>query len=167
MHDVLGLDKKMTALIIPNAVQVSTRDAKYTFASFMARDTTFDVIYNVWRLARPPGSVDPSAENLTTDGVEMSEERVGLAAGAAPGAVARKATQCACGQRGEHYTSSTPMDVVLPGTPEKIYNLMFASGFIKEFMRDNQKLTGASHAPISEIREVLTWHIAPHRHSDF
>ncbi|CCO30108.1 GRAM domain-containing protein YSP2 AltName: Full=Yeast suicide protein 2 [Rhizoctonia solani AG-1 IB] len=32
------------------------------------------------------------------------------------------------------------MDIVLPGTPEKIYNLMFASGFLKDFMAGEQKL---------------------------
>ena len=32
------------------------------------------------------------------------------------------------------------MDKVLPGTPERIYNLMFASGFIKDFLAGNQKL---------------------------
>ncbi|KAG8719066.1 hypothetical protein FRC09_011652 [Ceratobasidium sp. 395] len=29
----------------------------------------------------------------------------------------------------------------MPGTPEKIYNLMFASGFVKDFMAGEQKLT--------------------------
>lgn len=53
----------------------------------------------------------------------------------------RKATQCTCGKEGKHY-SETALEVVIPGTPEKIHNLIFASGFIKDFMVGNQKLLG-------------------------
>lgn len=150
MHDVISLEKKMTAIIIPNAILVSTRTAKYTFASFMARDTTFDVIFNVWRLARPQGaSAAQSTEDVSNvavgnDAPNVSEGRVGMAAGSAPKTKVKKVTQCACGKNGEHYTAAVPMDIVVPGTPEQIYNLMFASGFIKDFMRDNQKLMGKS-----------------------
>lgn len=35
------------------------------------------------------------------------------------------------------------LDTVFPGKPEKIYNLMFTSGFMKNFWAENQKLTGA------------------------
>ena len=35
------------------------------------------------------------------------------------------------------------MDTVVPGTPERIHNLMFASGFMKDFMSGEQKLTGS------------------------
>jgi hypothetical protein len=35
------------------------------------------------------------------------------------------------------------MDTTFPGAPEKIYNLMFTSGFMKDFWAENQKLTGA------------------------
>jgi len=53
----------------------------------------------------------------------------------------RKATQCTCGKESKHY-SETALEVVIPGTPEKIHNLIFASGFIKDFMVGNQKLLG-------------------------
>jgi hypothetical protein len=46
-----------------------------------------------------------------------------------------------CGREGQHY-SELAIDTVMPGTPERIYNLMFASGFLKDFMRENQKLEG-------------------------
>jgi len=58
----------------------------------------------------------------------------------------RKATQCACGKEGKHY-SELAMDTVIPGEPDKIYNLMFASGFIKDFMRNDEKLMGESGLP--------------------
>lgn len=34
------------------------------------------------------------------------------------------------------------MDTVFPSAPEKIYNLMFTSGFMEEFWTENQKLRG-------------------------
>lgn len=158
MYDVLGLEKRMTAFVIPNAIQITTRNAKYTFTSFLSRDTTYDVLYNVWRLARPENeSMIGSTSQLSVVGAAeqaVSENGTPTPGGAAaavangktpangaakPAAIANKITQCACGKAGQHF-SEVAMDVVIPGTPEKIYNLMFTSGFIKDFMRDNQRL---------------------------
>ena len=96
----------MTATVIPNAIQIITRTVKYVFAPFIARDTVYDVIFNIWRLPRP-----------------------------------EKVTTCACRREGKHY-SELVIDTAISGTPERIYNLMFASGFLKDFMRENQKLEG-------------------------
>ena len=142
MYDVVALDKRMTAFVIPNAILVTTRNAKYTFTSFLSRDTTFDVIYNVWRLARPE---DSASQIVSTRGsLDQSNESGEVAPGVVngkPKAKANKVTHCACGKGGQHYTD-TAMETVFPGTPEKIYNLMFTSGFIKDFMREGQKLIG-------------------------
>jgi hypothetical protein len=55
-----------------------------------------------------------------------------------------RVTQCACRMDGLHYIEPI-IDTVLPDTPERIYNLMFASSeFLKDFMRLNQKLDGKS-----------------------
>ena len=147
IYEITTLEKKMTAFVIPNAIQISTRQAKYTFASFLSRDTTFDVIYNIWRLARPEDgmSIDSRGRN-SVDGPDTAKSTgttlvgSGIANG---GAVAplKKATTCACGKEGKHYTE-TAMDTVIPGTPDRIHNLMFASGFMKDFMSGNQKLLG-------------------------
>lgn len=166
IYEITSLEKKMTALFIPNAIQITTRQAKYTFASFLSRDTTFDVIYNIWRLARPEdggsgpssgrASVEglPNTSSITGSAVTMANSAVSVApAVVATGPPARKATQCTCGKEGKHY-SETAMEMAIPGTPEKIHNLIFASGFIKEFMAVNQKLLGAfvilSHSVLTE-----------------
>jgi hypothetical protein len=144
----------MTAFVIPNAIQTSTRQAKYTFASFLSRDTTFDVIYNIWRFARPEdangvgsrnrSSVDvPNSDTTGTPGASVAANGIGVVPGVNGGVVAplKKATLCACGKDGTHYPEKA-MDVVMPGTPDRIHNLMFASGFMKDFMVGNQKLLG-------------------------
>ena len=132
----------MTAYVIPNAIGITDQGTKYTFASFLARDTAYDVMYSVWRNGGPLRSASPGSEG--TPGVEG-----GIAApmqaggGGAGGTNVRKATQCACSKAGAHYPN-TAMDVVVPGTPEQIYNLMFASGFIKDFLAKDQRLMGMS-----------------------
>ena len=146
MYDVTALEKRMTAFVIPNAIQVTTQNAKYTFTSFLSRDTTFDVMYNVWRLARPEDSSIGSNIASGRGSLEMSMDEPEangsvMVNGKTKPARVNKVTQCACGKAGQHY-SEVAMDNILPGTPEKIYNLIFSSGFIKDFMRNDQKLTG-------------------------
>jgi hypothetical protein len=118
----------------------------YVFASFIARDATFDVFINVWRQAH---SRTPSIDG--GDDQEVSESPVQLTAGSTqPGtgktdsskpAIKRGPTKCTCGEKGEHYAEKA-MEAVFPSSPESIYNLMFPSQFMRSFMSDNQKLTG-------------------------
>jgi len=134
----------MTAFVIPNAIQITTRKTKYTFASFLCRDSTFEIITNIWRPARPEYSVVEGPQSRTnsrdiTSTSGISEPAV--SATTAPIASANKVTHCSCSKNGGHL-SEVALETVLPGTPDKIYNLMFASGFIKDFMRVDQKLTG-------------------------
>ena len=137
----------MTAFVIPNAIQMTTRTTKYTFASFLARDTAYDVIFNIWRLARPEDglSEDEVSGRPALDAPHVLRTASPTESGAISiGSVApltHKVTICACGRDGKHY-SEVAMDTVIPGTPDRIYNLMFASGFLKDFMRENQKLEG-------------------------
>ena len=137
----------MTALFIPNAIQVTTRTAKYTFASFLSRDTTYDVIHNVWRLARPDAeslrSGEASARVSLDDGGLLREGGTSTAGTSLMSPIPGKITQCQCDKSGGHYPN-TCMQAVFPGSPEKIYTLMFASGFIKNFMVREQNLQGMS-----------------------
>jgi hypothetical protein len=93
---------------------------------------------NIWRLCNP-NAVMSSASG------ERTRSRAPSDAGAvdAPGAGGKghAKTECACGKEGKHFTE-TALSTTFPSTPEKVYNLMFNSGFLKEFMSDNQKLKG-------------------------
>ncbi|KAG8920318.1 hypothetical protein FRC01_000826 [Tulasnella sp. 417] len=153
--NVTGLEKRMTAFVIPNAIQVNTIDQKYTFASFLSRDTTFDVMQNIWRLAHPDGPPASDAAPVNADfegaatvlangnGVVVQsptqestpQGRKSLSANGP----AHKPTQCDCGKNKTHYSEQV-WEAVFPGTPEKIYNLIFASGFMKDFLAKDQKL---------------------------
>ncbi|KAF9225242.1 GRAM-domain-containing protein [Gyrodon lividus] len=159
IYEITALEKKMTAFVIPNAIQITTRQAKYTFASFLSRDTTYDVITNIWRLARPEDSLElPNSHNTSsrdmTSTVSISDES---GKEPAPGAGLNKVTQCSCSKNDGHL-NEVALETVLPGTPDKIYNLMFASGFIKDFMKVDQKLIDvqiSDWAPISPGSKLL------------
>jgi len=62
--DIVKITKEKTALVIPNAIQVYTRDEKYYFTSFAARDKTFLVLDRVRKCC--------SADDQVTDGKSMS-----------------------------------------------------------------------------------------------
>jgi hypothetical protein len=143
IYEITGLEKKMTAFVIPNAIQITTRQAKYTFASFLTRDTAHDVIVNIWRLARPEDSLG-LADSRNASTRDMASIVTSISEGSGkegPVPRANKVTHCACSKDGSHL-SELALETVLPGTPDKIYNLMFASGFIKDFMKVDQKLAG-------------------------
>jgi len=137
----------MTAFVIPNAIQITTRQAKYTFASFLSRDTTYDVIANIWRSVRPddifPDSRTGSSGNIVSPASTSDVSGPVVVNGGKEAALQHhinKVTHCACSHEG-HF-NEIALETVLPGTPDKIYNLMFTSGFIKDFMRVDQKLMG-------------------------
>ncbi|TFY58999.1 hypothetical protein EVJ58_g6057 [Rhodofomes roseus] len=158
MYDVIALDKRMTAFVIPNAILVTTTQQKYTFTSFLSRDTTHDVIYNVWRLARPgESSARPSPRGSLDIPDGASEVGAGSPQPSSMAGLKPKVTMCECGRKGEHY-SELAMESILPGTPEKIYNLMFTSGFIKDFMIHDQKLIDlqiSDWIPVAEGSQLL------------
>ncbi|CAO1623550.1 unnamed protein product [Parajaminaea phylloscopi] len=60
--DIVSIEKRMTALIIPNAIQIATLHAKHTFSSLLSRDTTFDLMANIWKLSHPDVPVTGDAD---------------------------------------------------------------------------------------------------------
>ncbi|WOO84709.1 uncharacterized protein LOC62_06G008226 [Vanrija pseudolonga] len=131
--DVKTIEKKMTALVIPNAIGVVTSKEKYTFASLISRDSTFDVLMNIWRIAHPDDVMAPSVANGASRPPSITDCE-------APQAIAtHRSTECACGKAGTHY-AEVALDAVFPSSPEKVYNLIFNSGWFRTFLYENQKL---------------------------
>ena len=64
----------------------------------------------------------------------------GKKAAAAP--VAHAPTQCNCEKGGKPHLATTVMDSTFPGSPEKLYNLIFTSGFMRDFLSNDMQLTG-------------------------
>ncbi|KAI9496423.1 hypothetical protein BDB00DRAFT_808837 [Zychaea mexicana] len=74
--DIVDIEKRTTALFIPNAIQVSTLHAKHFFASFLSRDQAYDLIVDVWRMSRPSAkqNIIDDDENKHVDENDDDEE---------------------------------------------------------------------------------------------
>ncbi|KAI5361989.1 putative membrane-anchored lipid-binding protein Ysp2/Lam4 [Septoria linicola] len=51
--EVISIEKKSTAMIFPNALIISTLQARNTFASFVARDSTYELLIGIWKISHP------------------------------------------------------------------------------------------------------------------
>lgn len=48
-NEIVHLERKSTAGLFPNGMVVQTLHSRHTFASFISRDTVFELIMNLWR----------------------------------------------------------------------------------------------------------------------
>ncbi|PHZ08170.1 GRAM-domain-containing protein [Rhizopus microsporus ATCC 52813] len=52
------IEKRSTAIFIPNAILISTADAKYFFGSFLSRDHAYDQMMELWKQSRQSTTED-------------------------------------------------------------------------------------------------------------
>ncbi|RSH81505.1 hypothetical protein EHS25_006862 [Saitozyma podzolica] len=155
--DVRLIEKKMTALVIPNAIGVVTGKEKYTFASFISRDTTYDVLVNIWRLCNPNAVMSTASLVNHSRPASIVEEAKADKEEQPSNGKGHARTQCTCGKENKHYTEIA-LDTTFPSTPEKVYNLMFNSGWFKTFLTDDQKLKDLESSdwrPVTEGSNLL------------
>lgn len=63
--EVVAVEKKSTAVIFPNAIVISTLHARNTFASFVARDSTYELLIGIWKISHP--NLKSSINGVTID----------------------------------------------------------------------------------------------------
>jgi len=51
--ELTSVEKRNTAVIFPNAISISTLHARNTFASFVARDSTYELLIGIWKISHP------------------------------------------------------------------------------------------------------------------
>lgn len=51
--EIVSVEKRNTALLFKNGLEISTLHAKNVFASFTSRDATYDLIVGIWKLGHP------------------------------------------------------------------------------------------------------------------
>ncbi|KAF2852680.1 hypothetical protein T440DRAFT_526311 [Plenodomus tracheiphilus IPT5] len=64
--EVVSVEKKSTAVVFPNAIVIQTLHARNVFASFLARDTTYDLIIGIWKISHP--NLKSSLNGVILDG---------------------------------------------------------------------------------------------------
>ncbi|KAF2100954.1 hypothetical protein NA57DRAFT_74551 [Rhizodiscina lignyota] len=63
--EIVSVEKKSTAVIFPNAIVVQTLHARNVFASLVSRDTTYDLLINIWKISHP--NLKSSLNGVTLD----------------------------------------------------------------------------------------------------
>lgn len=63
--EVVSVEKKSTAVIFPNAIVIQTLHARNTFASFVARDSTYELLIGIWKINHP--NLRSSLNGVTLD----------------------------------------------------------------------------------------------------
>ncbi|KAI7878643.1 GRAM-domain-containing protein [Lichtheimia hyalospora FSU 10163] len=64
--DIIDIEKRTTAIFIPNAIQISTHQTKYFFGSFLSRDQAFDQLKALWQEVRKRSQSTDSGDSTTT-----------------------------------------------------------------------------------------------------
>ncbi|KAF2477368.1 uncharacterized protein BDR25DRAFT_299343 [Lindgomyces ingoldianus] len=64
--EVVSVEKKSTAVVFPNAIVIQTLHARNVFASFLSRDSTYDLIIGIWKISHP--NLKSSLNGVALDG---------------------------------------------------------------------------------------------------
>ncbi|KAL4925405.1 GRAM and VASt domain-containing protein [Aspergillus undulatus] len=51
--EVVAIEKESTAMVFPNAIAIQTLHARHTFRSLLSRESTYDLMVNIWKINHP------------------------------------------------------------------------------------------------------------------
>ncbi|KAK3324316.1 hypothetical protein B0T19DRAFT_428344 [Cercophora scortea] len=72
--EIVSVEKRSTALVFKNGLEISTLHAKHVFASFTSRDTTYDLIVKIWKLGHPQLQSSLNGVRLEETGGDRTEK---------------------------------------------------------------------------------------------
>ncbi|KAH8884802.1 hypothetical protein GQ53DRAFT_697108 [Thozetella sp. PMI_491] len=72
--EIVSVEKRSTALVFKNGLEISTLHAKHIFASFASRDTTYDLIVKIWKLGHPHLKSSLNGVRLDETGGDRTEK---------------------------------------------------------------------------------------------
>ncbi|KAK6958006.1 hypothetical protein Daesc_000799 [Daldinia eschscholtzii] len=72
--EIVSVEKRSTALVFRNGLMISTLHAKHIFASFTSRDSTYDLIVNIWKLGHPTLQSSLNGVSLEGTGGDKTEK---------------------------------------------------------------------------------------------
>ncbi|CAI7626463.1 unnamed protein product [Penicillium glandicola] len=74
--EVVAIEKESTAMVFPNAIAIQTLHARHTFRSLLSRESTYDLMVNIWKINHP--SIKSSVNGTrVTHGTGDKTEKVG------------------------------------------------------------------------------------------
>ncbi|KAL0079461.1 GRAM domain-containing protein [Phycomyces blakesleeanus] len=145
--DITKVEKRMTAMIIPNAIHIYTANGKHVFASFLSRDLAYDQIFQLWQTHKHGQMLQPyifdfvakdgdsSSDNNDPESTDSSsfDQPFNLSD-------ARQLfPQCPCCEQNEHYDNLL-LQESLPGTVDNAFKLLFDSDFVEQYLSKVERL---------------------------
>lgn len=73
--EVVAIEKENTAVVFPNAIAIKTLHARHTFRSLLSRESTYDLMVNIWKINHP--SLKSSVNGTRVAGTGDKTEKVG------------------------------------------------------------------------------------------
>lgn len=74
--EIVAIEKENTAMVFPNAIAIQTLHARHTLRSLLSRESTYDLMVNIWKINHP--SLKSSVNGTrVTDGTGDKTEKVG------------------------------------------------------------------------------------------
>lgn len=74
--EVVAIEKESTAMVFPNAIAIQTLHARHTFRSLLSRESTYDLMVNIWKINHPTIKSSVNGTRVR-DGTGDKTEKVG------------------------------------------------------------------------------------------
>jgi hypothetical protein len=74
--EVVAIEKENTAMVFPNAIAIQTLHARHTFRSLLSRESTYDLMVNIWKINHPSIKSTVNGTRVTS-GTGDKTEKVG------------------------------------------------------------------------------------------
>lgn len=74
--EVVAIEKENTAMVFPNAIGIQTLHARHTFRSLLSRESTYDLMVNIWKINHPTIKSSVNGTRVT-NGTGDKTEKVG------------------------------------------------------------------------------------------
>lgn len=74
--EVVAVEKENTAMVFPNAIGIKTLHARHTFRSLLSRESTYDLMVNIWKINHPSVKSTVNGTRVTS-GTGDKTEKVG------------------------------------------------------------------------------------------
>ncbi|KAI8062203.1 GRAM domain-containing protein [Gongronella butleri] len=77
--EITAIERRMTAMVIPNGIQINTQHAKHTFASFIYREAAYMQLIALWErhqqpTSTPQAALDDSWDSEASSGTDSDDE---------------------------------------------------------------------------------------------
>ncbi|KAJ5417234.1 uncharacterized protein N7487_000784 [Penicillium crustosum] len=74
--EIVAIEKESTAMVFPNAIAIQTLHARHTFRSLLSRESTYDLMVNIWKINHPTIKSSVNGTRVT-NGTGDKTEKVG------------------------------------------------------------------------------------------